>query len=331
MTRVTHSALALTFGFISMYVGHVQAANYPGKPIRIITGTVGLIDVQSRIFAEKLGARLRQSVVVEPKIGAGGYIALSSVLNAEPDGHTIYMSTSSTLSMPALMKSFAFDLAKDANQITIIAYGRQVSIAHASLPVATLADLVAYMKANPGKVNVAAGSAVARLQTHYYKQKTGAEFQSIEFRSPVEVTNAVVAGHVHAVLAANTQTIRPFAEAGKVRLLSVTGTSRDPLLPNVPTLSESASPEIRELAKSALFAPFWVGPLVHGKTPREVVDVLYSATQEIVKDPDFVKKMANIGLDTLPKIPTPAQAQAELVNGAGEISAIAKQAGVNPQ
>lgn len=96
------------------------------------------------------------------------------------------------------MKSFAFDLAKDANQIAIIAYGRQVSIAHASLPVQNLAELVAYMKSNPGKVDVAAGNAVARLQTYFYKQKTGADFQIIEFRSPVEVTNAVVAGHVRA-------------------------------------------------------------------------------------------------------------------------------------
>lgn len=332
MRSVLHSAVVLAVGIVSLCgVGPLHGADYPNKPIRIVTGTVGLIDIQARIFAEKLGARLRQPVVVEPRVGASGYIGLSSVLNAEPDGYTVYMNTSSTLSMPALMKSFAFDLAKDANQITIIAYGRQVSIAHASLPVQNLAELVAYMKSNPGKVNVAAGNAVARLQTYFYKQKTGADFQIIEYRSPVEVTNAVVAGHVHAVLAANTQVIRPFAEAGKVRLLSVTGATRDALLPGVPTLAESTSAEIRELAKSALFAPFWVGPLVPGKTPREIVDVLYSATQEIVKEPDFVKKMANIGLETISSIPTPAQAQAQSVSGAAEISAIAKQAGVKPQ
>lgn len=122
MKTVAHSAAVLTVGILTLYGAvALHAADYPNRPIRIITGTVGLVDIQARIFAEKLSPKLRQPVVVEPRVGASGYIGLNSVLKAEPDGYTVYMNTSSTLSMPALMKSFVFDLAKDANQISMIA------------------------------------------------------------------------------------------------------------------------------------------------------------------------------------------------------------------
>src|SRR5262249_20768302 len=148
---------------------------------------------------------------------------------------------------------------------------------------------------------------LARLQSFYFKIKTGTQFEIITFKSPVEAGAAVAAGHVHALLASSLA-VKPLYDAGKVRLLSVNSDTRDPSVPNVPSFAESSLAEIRDLTKSALFAPFWVGPMLPGKAPREAVDILYAATREIVKDPDFIKRMTDLGLETATNPPTPEQA-----------------------
>ncbi|HSV82960.1 MAG TPA: tripartite tricarboxylate transporter substrate-binding protein [Ramlibacter sp.] len=240
-------------------------------------------------------------------------------------------SSSAVTSQPALLKGFPHDFGKDVTAVTTLVQGRTAAVVNASSPYRTIDDLVAYMKANPGKVNVGVTSSIDVFQVSVFGRATGTVFEQVRYPSELQAQSALIAGGIHVILGAGIPLAKPHVDAGKLRFISVNGSERDRLIPQVPAVAESPSPQVRELAKSVLYAPFWLGIMVSSKVPKEAVNTLYAATREVMKDSEIVQRMQALGLEVVPNPPPPEQATAAFINGAAEFSRVAKDAGVQPQ
>ncbi|HSV82966.1 MAG TPA: tripartite tricarboxylate transporter substrate binding protein [Ramlibacter sp.] len=318
----------LTLGLATASSG---ATDYPKRPIRYVVaspaGTVS--DVAARAVAQQLAARLGQPVIVENKPGAGGLIAANAALSAAPDGHTILGSSSGLISQPALSKGFNYDLGKDLKAITTLAEGRMATMVKGGSPLRTIEDLVAHMKAHPGKINVGVGSSVDILQVTLFRKATETEFELVRYPSGVTAQNALVSGEIDVVLGGAIPQAKPLVDAGKLRFISVNGTQRDRLIPDVPALGESSLRPLQQLSKSVLYRPFWVGIAVSSQVPGDIVKALYAATRDAMKDPEIVQRFQAHGL-SITDLPTPDRATADLVSGATEFSRVMKEAGIQP-
>ncbi|HSV82955.1 MAG TPA: tripartite tricarboxylate transporter substrate binding protein [Ramlibacter sp.] len=311
----------------------VNAADYPTRPIRYVTsGAPGQPqDTAARAFAEKLSKRLGQPVVVENRPGAFGLIALNAALSAPPDGYTIYASSSQLISQPALVKGFAHDLSRDVTAVTKLVEFRTAGVVKASSPFRTMDDLVAHMKANPGKLNLGVSSAIDTLIAKAFQKATGTRFEEVRFSGAPQGYTSLIGGGIDAMLVAGISSTKGSVDAGKLRFIAVNGTERDALIPDVPAMSESASPQIRQLSKSAMLKPFWLGIMVPSKVPPEVVQTLFEATRDVMKDPELIKNLHAVGLHVVRNPPSPDQATKELIEDASEITRAAKEAGIEPQ
>lgn len=333
MRRLRELGMAIAACAMLLGAQACQAQTYPSRPVRVFvpSSASSVLDVSTRAWAERMSQRLGQPFTVEFQPGAGGLVALNTVARAEHDGYTILANGSHIMTFPALLKAYSLDLARDFVQITIMVEGRQAIAVHSSIPVRSFDELIAYMKANPGKVNLGVSSGVSALSAELFRAVTGTTFESIRYAGSNQRYQALAAGEINAVLSVATGWAKGMADSGRIRLLAMSGSARDPLLPNLPAMSESSLPEVKSLARSALFMPFWHGPMVPSRTPREIVNLLYTTTREIMKEPEFVKRMRTAELDVVSSPPSPEEASALQVEGATEILKVARQAGVQPQ
>ena len=325
-------AMAAFITTLIMVPAVTAAADYPTRGIRYTHASAGgLADLMARAFTEKLSQRTGQPAVVESRPGAGGLVSYQGCVS-QSDGYTLCNASTTTFTLPYTLKAFKGNVEQDLILVAPLIIGRNVIVAHPSLPVKSMDELIGYMRANPGKVNISINTQFDHMQSIALQNLTGVKFETIRYPSLAANQNALVAGEVHVQLTGQTYWTKGLAETGRVRPLATVGQARDKLyLPQVPALSESASPELKELAKTFLFQPVWIGVAVGGKTPRPIVETLYSHAKEIVKDPDFVKRMRELGWETVETLPSLAES-AELVRtGLAEFGRIAKQAGIEPQ
>ena len=308
------------------------AADYPSRPIRYTHASAGgLADLMARAFTDKLSQRTGQPAVVESRPGAGGLVSYQGCVS-QSDGYTLCNASVTTFTLPYTLKAFKGSVEQDMILVAPLIVGRNVIVAHPSLPVKNMDELLAYMRANPGKVNLSVNTQFDHMQSIALQNLTGVKFETIRYPGLAANQNALVAGEVHVQLTGQTAWTKSLAEGGRVRPLAVNGQARDKLfLPQVPALAESSSPELKELAKSILFQPAWIGVAVGSKTPRPIVETLYAHAKEIVKDPEFIKRMRDVGWETLETLPTLAESAEMMRNGLAEFGRIAKQAGIEPQ
>lgn len=311
------------------YFSAASAADFPAKPVRLILGTgTGTIDIVARLFATKLGDRLGQRVVVENRPGSSEMIGLKAVRQAEPDGYTLGWTSSGYPALPVLTKGVDFDILKDFAPISLVAQGRMVVMGSLKAPFKTADQLVAYMKANSGKVNLATGSAgAAVLQAQWFMFGSGAKLELIRYAGGVQAAQAVMSGEADIMI----QVVGPAkaaAEAGKVRILGFTGTQRVDALPNVPAFSESSVSELRELANAG-FGIFWFGLLAPVGMPRQAQGVIVEQTLEVARDPDFARRLRN--LDMSPVGSRPEAFAQQIAKEAETWRSIGSAAGITPQ
>lgn len=333
-----NSGLKLVLGAVAVaaagWTSSVAAAglDYPVRPLKYTHGSAGgPADLMARAFSEKLSQRIGQPVVVESKPGAGGLVSYQYGTSFS-DGYTMFNATPATFAMPYTLKAFKGSVEQDLTLVAPLIIGRNAMVVHPSVPAKSVDELLAYMRANPGKVNVAVSSQYDHMQSIVLQNLTGAKFETIRYSGLAANQNALMAGEVHVQLAGQTSWAKTMSDAGRVRPLAVNGLVRDKLfLPNLPALVESSSPELQNLAKSYLYQPIWIGVSVGGKTPRNIVEFLYGHAREIVKDPDFGKRMRDLGYEVVDPLPSLAESAEMLKNGLAEFGRIAKQAGIEPQ
>jgi tripartite-type tricarboxylate transporter receptor subunit TctC len=281
------------------------ADNYPSRPIRIIVPTPagGPVDVMARLIANALPAQLGQNVVVENKPGAGNTIGSKLVAQADPDGYTLMVSAASGLIMsPMIIKSAGYDAASFA-AIALIAETPQVLVINPQQPFKSVAELVAYAKANPGKLNYSTGGigTLPHLNAELFKSMSGADIVHVPYKGGGPSLTGVVAGEVQMTfdtLATSLQLIR----AGKLRALAIVGPQRAPDLPDVPAMPEIGYPAVTSGAWTALLAP--------KGTPPEIVAKLNAAVNAALKAEPMKSALAKIGAQ--PRGGTPADLAAHM-------------------
>jgi tripartite-type tricarboxylate transporter receptor subunit TctC len=291
---------------------HAQSQAYPDRPIKMVVPFPpgGPTDNMARIVSDRLGAVLGQSVVVENRGGgAGGSIGAKAVATADPDGYKILITPGGALTTgPAVFLPVAYLI--EAPLIVCV---------HPDVPVKTVAELLAYAKANPGKVSWGSqGFGTApHLLAELFKLETGANIVHVPFRGTAPMLAAIVAGQIQVVVDPST-TALPQVEAGRLRALAVTSKERFAKLPDVPTTAEAGFPSLQNT--------FWLGVVVPAGTPTEIINKLNAAFREGLKPSETRARLADLGADI--KIGTPAEFGKILANELKKWTDVVKAANI---
>jgi tripartite-type tricarboxylate transporter receptor subunit TctC len=276
-----------------------RAADYPTKPITLMIGFApgGPSDVMARILTRKMEEILKQPLVIENRAGAGGSIAGAAVARAAPDGYTVLLATGSLLAINvSLYKNLGYDPEKDFEPITVIGTQTNVLYTHPSLPATSLAELIAYAKANPGKLSFGSGGngTPAHLAGELLKIEAKIEMTHVPFRGTGPALQAVIGGHVP--MAYNPPPpLLPHIQSRAIRAIAITTLKRTAALPEVPTIAELGFPGFEATTWHALVAP--------AATPPDVIVTLHRAAIAALNDPDVRKALTDLGVDVVANTP----------------------------
>jgi tripartite-type tricarboxylate transporter receptor subunit TctC len=295
-------AALLCVGWALHGVAHAQAQSYPNRPIKMVVPfpAGGPTDAMARIVSDRLGAVLGQSVVVENKGGgAGGSIGAKFVAAADPDGYTILITPGGSLTTgPAVHKNIGYDPAKVFTPVGLVMTSPLIFAVHPSVPVKTVAELVAYAKANPDKLTWGSqGFGTApHLLAELFKLDQGVSILHVPYRGTAPLLAAGVAGEVQ-VLVDPVTTSLPHVLSEKLRPLAVTSKTRVDKLPNVPTVAEAGFPKMQNT--------FWLGVVAPAGTSPEIVSKLNAAFKDALSQPEARARLANLGAEIT--VSTPAE------------------------
>jgi tripartite-type tricarboxylate transporter receptor subunit TctC len=269
-----------------------MAQAYPNKPIRLVVTfpTGGAPDILARLFSEK--AQLGQPVVIDNKPGAGGNIGSDIVAKAPGDGHTIVMGTVGTHSINgALYEKMPYDMVKNFTPISLIASAPNLLVVNNDVPVKTVNELIAYMKANPNKLSYASpgiGTSV-HMSGELFKSMTGTSMTHVPYKGRQFYVPDLLGGSVQLVFD-NMPSALPLAREGKIRAIAQTTAKRSAAAPDVPTVAESL-PGFEAITWFAMFAP--------ANTPKPVIDRLNAEVLRVFKLPDVAERMKTLGLEAV--------------------------------
>ena len=263
----------------------VLAQDYPTKPIRMIVPftPAGPADIAGRLIAANITRRTGQPVVVENKPGAATAIGMQMVAAAAPDGYTVGFNTGAALLLPATLEKPGFDPVKDFTQITRVVEGSQFLMISTAVPAANYQEFIAYVKANPGKLNF--GSASGNLQHLLFNQSAGVDIPIIPYKSTTDLQQAFAGGFVN-VIFDNINNVNLMTQAGKGRVLATQAPTRQSLLPNVPSFGEIL-PGATYTWSMYLFGPAGMSD--------PVVNKLHTAAAETAREPEFVQRISAFG------------------------------------
>jgi tripartite-type tricarboxylate transporter receptor subunit TctC len=273
--------------------GPVAAQGFPSKPLTLIVPNPpgGVVDSSARLLAEPLGKLLGQSVVVDNKPGASGNIAYQFVASQAPkDGHTLLISYSAYhVGNPAMFAKLPW-AQKDLVPVALLTAATNVIAAHPSIPANTLKEFIAYLKANPGKVNFASqgNGSLSHVGTALFESTTGTDMVHVPYKGSGPAMQDVLGGQVQ-VFMTTPPSVMQHVQAGKLKAFAVTGASRHPGLPNVPTTAEAG------LAGFELEA--WVGLFAPAGTPAPVVAQLSEAVKKALDTPEARAAAAKLGIE----------------------------------
>ena len=268
------------------------AQAFPGKPVKIVVpfGAGGVADLTARIVAQKLSESLGQPVVVDNRPGAGGVVAGDMVAKSEPDGHTLLLMSNATAVSAGLFKSLPFDAVRDFTPVSTLGFFDIAIITPADSKFKTLGELLAFAKANPGKLNLGSiniGS-TQNLVAELFKTSAGADMQIVPFNGTPAVITALRGGQIDAAVEI-LGPVLPQIRVNALRALSVTGIKRAAVLPDVPTAKESGLPTFVASSWNALAAP--------AKTPAAVIARLNKEIAAALDSPDVRKKLADLNVE----------------------------------
>ena len=273
-------------------------STYPTRPIRLIVSFApgGSVDVVARLVAQKLGEALGQQVVIDNRPGAGGNLSAELAARAAPDGYTLYMSSASLVVNPSLYKKVGYDPVKDFTPITLLASVQNVLVAHPSVPARTVQELVALAKKTPGKLNYAStgSGSSGHLAMELFRSMTGIEMTHVPYKAVGQAQVDIVAGQV-ALWFPTIPGALPFIRSGKIIALGVSGASRSPALPDVPTVAEAGVRGFEAATWYPVLAPAGIAPDITTKLNREIVAIL--------KNRDVREQLVQAGVEPIGSSP----------------------------
>jgi len=282
----------LALGLCIAAAGAARAQAYPNRPIRLIVPLPpgGTIDTVGRLIAQHLSDSLGQNVIVDNRPGGGTTIGLKAVASAEPDGYTIMVGSTGSLAInPALYKNLDFAAVKSLTPVAMLVSLPNMLAVSTAVPAKTVGELIAYAKANPGKLSH--GSALGtppHLLGEFFKIKAGIDVLYVPYKGTAAAIADLIGGQIQ-ITAENPGLLAPYIQDGKMRPMLVTSTARLPGLPDVPTL--------HELGFDGYPTVSWVGIMAPGGTPKAIVNRLNSAINDILKSASMRASLMRLGFD----------------------------------
>ena len=267
-----------------------QPLDFPTKPLRIVVASTpgGGTDIAARLIAPKLYEHLGRQVVVENRPGASTTIGVDYVVRSPPDGYTLLMGVSSLTINPHILKSVPYDALKDLAPIAQVVGSPNIMVAHPSLPVRSVKELIAFARARPGQVNFAAGNVGSNqhLAIALFVHMSGIDVMHVPYKGQGMALIDVVAGQV-SLMMANVISALPHVRNGRLRALGVTGSKRASVAPDIPTVAEAGLPGYEVLQ--------WYGVLAPAATPREIIGLLNRAIVRALQEPKIRERIVADG------------------------------------
>lgn len=307
-------------GFLAAFAASTALAQYPSKPVRMVVAFPpgGSTDLAARALGEKLGAALGQSVIVENKPGASGNIGAEFVARSPADGYTLLMAATSFATAPAFYPKLGWDPVKDFAPVSMVATVPIIIVVHPSVPAQDARALIAYSKANAGKLNMASPGAatLTRLTGEMFKQAAGVDWVTVHYKGGPPAVTDLLAGTAQ-VMFANISDVFSHVKAGKLRAIAVTTGRRSATAPDLPTLAEGALPGFDVGTWQAVMAP--------AGTPRDVVQRLNAEIVKAMALPDVKERFLSFGTDAATS--TPEELGRFLAGEVAKIGKIARDTG----
>jgi len=319
MNRIVRSLAALVFAFVATEA--TAQTNWPEKPVRLVVGfTAGsATDVTGRMFAQKFSEAWGQPVIVENIAGNSGAIGTDKVAKAAPDGYTLMWSGNAAITILPSLQPLPFDPLKDLAPISTTLSMPSIFFVNNDLPVKSIADLIAYAKANPGKLSY--GTPGVGTPQHVagelFCHLAGIKMEHIPYRG---ANLADVMGGVVPVGIQNAGASLPLVRDGRVRGIGITSLKRSPNAPDLPTLVEAGFPGFEATSWFALMGP--------AGTPRPIIDKVRAEALKVLADPEMQKKFANLGLDVIGS--TPEETRAAIASDIPKWAQVIKDANIKP-
>ena len=305
--------------------GAVAAQPYPTKPIRIIVAytPAGTTDILARVVGQKMSEGFAQPVIVDNRPGVNGNIGTELAAKATADGHTLLMVTAGTHGInPSLYRKLGFDAVKDFAPISLVANVPNILVVNNSVPVKSVKEFIAHLKAHPDKFNYGTpgNGSTGHLSMEMFKTMTGTRMQHIPYKGSAGVLADVIGGQITATID-NLPPYLPQVKAGKIRGLAVSSVKRAAVLPDLPTIAESAVPGYNSGS--------WFGLVAPAGTPRPVIEKLALETQRVLKLPDVAERVAGLGAESVGS--TPEQFAVYIKAEIAKWAKVIKEAGVELQ
>lgn len=291
--------LGLSISALAIFSTPAASQTYPTRPIRLVVPQApgSSTDIVSRILGEALGARMGQQVVVDDRPGAGGTIAASIVAKASPDGYTLMMSNSAVLAINiGLYRNLPYHPVDDFVPISLVASGPYVLLAHPSLPVKSVKELIALARSKPQELTFASGGngTGTHLSGEMLKQMTGIKMLHVPYKGTPPGLTDLVAGQV-SIMFAGVPPALPHLKSKRLRALAVTGAKRSSIVPEIPTMAEAGV--------SGYVVDLWLGIIAPAGTPPAIIKKLNLEIVDKVRMPEIREKLAGMGMDAISTTP----------------------------
>ena len=315
-----------TLGWLVAVLGMVPTiacAQYPTKPIRLIVPfpPAGAAELGARIFAQPLGQALGQPVVIDTRPGADGAIAADAVMKAAPDGYTLFYGTNTAFSwVPAVRKNPPYDPLTDFTPVSLVGHFGFFLFSHPSIPVNTVAELIAHARANPGKLNYGTGNSFSMLTSANFTLQEKLDIVHVPYKGDGPLSIDLLAGRVQMAFA-TPGTAVPHVKEGRIRALATLLPSRSPLFPEIPTAAEAGLVKAPIVAWGGLFGP--------ARMPKEIVDRLAREMVTLLARPEVREAFGRLAFE--PKSSTPQELAALVADQLDAFKKGVREAGIAPE
>ena len=273
--------------------GAAAQTDWPTKPITMVVPYPpgGVNDAVARVYADKLSAELGKPVIVDNRAGAATTVASNYVAHAAPDGYTIYAGGTSLVINPTLAGNVQYDPHKSFELVSLMSFTPFILHVTSTFPAKDMKELIVYVKANPGKFNIASSGigAMNHMSAELFKARTGLKITHVPYRGGAQAGQDVAAGNAQMMFSAALEA-KPVLASGKTRAIAISSLERSPAFPEIPTVAESANlPGFQSI--------FWQGMVVPAGTPQPIVDKLQKAIAKVAADPEVIERFKAQGVE----------------------------------